>query len=237
PVRTSVYIGTYNAMRVVAEQVFTLPTRDTGHAGDRQMRHRRLLESHGTQRVLPTKKSLGDYKRGRRRRSDRQDRTTRAPAAGCAHAAQLLHCLWWWRSRDAPHPRPLINSVGLDAQWHIIAGRADFFTVTKSMHNALQGTDLQLTPAMRAVYLHTSVDNATSFEGEFDYVVVHDPQPTPLRMLHASDPGTWSWRCRIDLTAASPTYWSFLRPFVQTYDAAIFTLPTYVKHDLHVGKI
>ncbi|MGZ3637160.1 MAG: glycosyltransferase [Ktedonobacterales bacterium] len=132
---------------------------------------------------------------------------------------------------------PLMRSAGLEAEWRTISGTDEFFNVTKSMHNALQGMDLDLTPAMRAAYLHSNVDNAVYFEDEFDFVVVHDPQPAPLRALRASDPGKWIWRCHIDLTAANPIYWSFLRPFIQDYDAAIFTMPDYVKRDLKVGKI
>ena len=132
---------------------------------------------------------------------------------------------------------PLMRNVGLEAEWRVISGHDEFYTVTKSMHNALQGMDLELTPAMRAAYLHANVDNAVYLDDSFDYVIVHDPQPAPLRMLRAADPGKWIWRCHIDLTAASPTYWGFLRPFVQMYDAAIFTMPQYVKRDLQIGKI
>ena len=132
---------------------------------------------------------------------------------------------------------PLMRNVGLEAEWRIISGTDEFFTVTKSMHNALQGMGLELTPAMQAAYLHANVDNAVYFEDEFDYVIVHDPQPAPLRMLRAADPGKWIWRCHIDLTAANQEYWSFLRPFVQAYDAAIFTMPQYAKQDLRIGKV
>ena len=132
---------------------------------------------------------------------------------------------------------PLMRNAGLDAEWRIISGNDEFFGVTKSMHNALQGMGLELTPAMRATYLHANVDNAVYFEDGFDYVIVHDPQPAPLRALRFGDGGKWIWRCHIDLTAANPDYWGFLRPFVQAYDAAIFTMPEYVKRDLRVGKI
>jgi trehalose synthase len=132
---------------------------------------------------------------------------------------------------------PLMRSAGLDAEWRVISGYDEFFSVTKSMHNALQGMALELTPAMRATYLHANVDNAVYFEDGFDYVIVHDPQPAPLRMLRAGDSGHWIWRCHIDLTAANPAYWAFLRPFVQMYDAAIFTMPSYVKKDLKIGKV
>ena len=132
---------------------------------------------------------------------------------------------------------PLMRNAGLEAEWRIIAGNDDFFAVTKNMHNALQGMGLELTPAMRAAYLHANVDNAVYFEDTFDYVIVHDPQPAPLRALRSGDPGKWIWRCHIDLTAANAAYWGFLRPFVQAYDAAIFTMPQYAKQDLRVGKI
>jgi trehalose synthase len=134
---------------------------------------------------------------------------------------------------------PLMRNVGLDAEWRIISGHDEFFTVTKSMHNALQGMELDLTPAMRATYLHANVDNAVFFEdaSRFDYVIVHDPQPAALRMLCPTRDGKWIWRCHIDLTAASEQYWGFLRPFVEDYDAAIFTMPAYVKRDLKIGKV
>ena len=132
---------------------------------------------------------------------------------------------------------PLMRNAGLDAEWRTISGNDEFFAVTKSMHNALQGMDLDLTPAMRATYLHTNVDNAVYFEDEFDFVVVHDPQPAALRALRPADPGKWIWRCHIDLTAANQAYWMFLRQYIQEYDAAIFTMPSYVKRDLKIGKI
>lgn len=132
---------------------------------------------------------------------------------------------------------PLMRSAGLEAEWRIISGSDDFFMTTKSMHNALQGMDLDLTNAMRAAYLHANVDNAVYFEGDWDYVIVHDPQPAPLRTLRRGDGGKWIWRCHIDLTAANQTYWSFLRPYVEAYDAAIFTMAQYVKQDLQIGRV
>jgi trehalose synthase len=132
---------------------------------------------------------------------------------------------------------PLMRSAGLDAEWRIISGSDDFFATTKSMHNALQGMALELTPAMQAAYLHANVDNAVSFEDGFDFVVVHDPQPAALRALRASDGGQWIWRCHIDLTAANTAYWRFLRPYIEEYDAAIFTMSAYVKQDLRVRNV
>jgi trehalose synthase len=39
----------------------------------------------------------------------------------------------------------LLNQAGIKTGWRIIQGRPDFFSVTKKMHNALQGADINLT--------------------------------------------------------------------------------------------
>jgi trehalose synthase len=130
---------------------------------------------------------------------------------------------------------PLMRSVGLRAEWYIISGSEAFFNVTKSMHNALQGKELTLTKAMQARYVMTNEQNAASFKDDFDFVVVHDPQPAPLRSLCRH--GTWIWRCHIDLTSARPDAWQFIKPFIEQYDAAIFTMPAFVPPDLHMREV
>jgi trehalose synthase len=129
---------------------------------------------------------------------------------------------------------PLMRSVGLEADWMVIAGSDTFFQATKSLHNGLHGMPLELTEEMRRTFLEVNVANAATFPGDsYDYVVVHDPQPAPLRLLRSDDGGSWIWRCHIDLTAANPVFWDFLRPFLQVYDASIFSMSDYVMPDLH----
>ena len=36
----------------------------------------------------------------------------------------------------------LMNSLGLQAEWRVIQGTPDFFSITKKMHNALQGGEI-----------------------------------------------------------------------------------------------
>src|SRR2546430_16522778 len=36
----------------------------------------------------------------------------------------------------------LMNSLGLRSEWRVIQGTADFFSITKKMHNALQGGEI-----------------------------------------------------------------------------------------------
>ena len=131
----------------------------------------------------------------------------------------------------------LMRDAGLHAEWRIMPGNDEFFNVTKLLHNGLQGMDVPLDQARRRTYEEASRRFADLFEGEYDYVVIHDPQPAALRALRPEAPGKWIWRCHIDLTAANPDVWGFVRPMVEAYDAAIFTLPDYVQPDLRVGVL
>jgi trehalose synthase len=136
---------------------------------------------------------------------------------------------------------PLMNDIGLNADWQVIRGADEFFAVTKSMHNSLQGMYYDWTPAMREIWLNYNRLNADLFDEDYDYVVIHDPQPaaipTFLEERTGKRPGKWVWRCHIDLTEAQVQVWDFLRPHVERYDGAIFTLPSYVKEDLSGPQI
>jgi len=137
---------------------------------------------------------------------------------------------------------PLLCSAGLDAEWQVIRGSDDFFRITKSVHNALQGAKVEWTRPMEAGYLEWVLDNALRLEGEFDFVVVHDPQPAALRSFVRDralrHEGTrWIWRCHIDLTEADPDVWSFYRPFVELHDAAVFTMPEFVPESLAMERV
>jgi trehalose synthase len=137
---------------------------------------------------------------------------------------------------------PLLRSAGIDADWQVIRGSDDFFRITKSVHNALQGAKIEWTRSMEAGYLEWVLDNALRLEGEFDFVVVHDPQPTALRSFVRDralrHEGTrWIWRCHIDLTDADPEIWNFYRPFVELHDAAVFTMPEFVPESLSMDRV
>ena len=129
---------------------------------------------------------------------------------------------------------PLMNDVGLNADWQVIRGSDDFYNVTKAMHNSLQGMFVDWTPEMQDVWLHHNQLNADLFDDAYDFVIVHDPQPAGiLSLLKERDTpaaaGKWVWRCHIDLTEAQVQTWDMLRQYVRDFDGAIFTAPEYVK--------
>ncbi len=123
---------------------------------------------------------------------------------------------------------PILQELGIDAQWQTISGTEAFFNITKSFHNALQGQDQRLSQKMLQTYLEVNRENAQHLSFDAHYVVIHDPQPAALIESRAAK-GKWVWRCHIDISRPQPKVWSFLKEFVVNYDAAIFSLPRFAQ--------
>ena len=45
-----------------------------------------------------------------------------------------------------------MNAAGIKTGWRVIQGRPDFFSITKKMHNALQGAAINLTELKMQIY-------------------------------------------------------------------------------------
>jgi trehalose synthase len=128
---------------------------------------------------------------------------------------------------------PLMEDAGLDVEWRIIKGADDFFGVTKTIHNALQGDMQGLTPEQEQIYRRYTALNAEEFEDEYDYVIVHDPQPAGLIDFFPDSDARWIWRCHIDLSEPNSSVLGFLAPSLGRYDATVFHMPEYVP--AHLG--
>ena len=118
------------------------------------------------------------------------------------------------------------RSLGIHADWRLIQGSPDFFSVTKKLHNALQGGDINLSEQKKEIYEGIIFQNALRMDVEADVVVVHDPQPLPL-VAHFRHTCPWVWRCHIDLSSPDADAWGYLREFVEDYDAMVVSLPEY----------
>ena len=123
---------------------------------------------------------------------------------------------------------PLMKDAGLDAEWRIISGAEEFFAATKTIHNALQGDPVGLTRTQEEVYRRFQALNAEEFADDYDFVLVHDPQPAGLIEHFPDSPAHWVWRCHIDLSQPNPEVLGFLLPWLARYDAAIFHMQEYV---------
>ncbi|PWU20238.1 MAG: glycosyl transferase family 1 [Candidatus Rokuibacteriota bacterium] len=123
---------------------------------------------------------------------------------------------------------PLMADVGLEVEWRIIHGAEEFFNVTKTIHNALQGSPRGLTEEEVEIYHRYNALNARELEDGYDLVIVHDPQPVGLIEHFESSQARWIWRCHIDLSAPNHEVLGVLLPSIGRYDAAIFHMGDYV---------
>jgi trehalose synthase len=130
---------------------------------------------------------------------------------------------------------PLMKDLGLNADWQVMHGTDRFFTVTKALHNSLQGAS-QWSIDRGNLWRKYQRQNAEDFDEHYDFVVIHDPQPAgiPHYLNELGRPlrGGLTWRCHIDLTDALPKTWKFLYPFLDEYQTLIFTHQDYVKSEL-----
>jgi len=129
---------------------------------------------------------------------------------------------------------PMMNALGLKADWKVITGDPGFFSVTKAFHNALHGTPSLITPEMLAIYEETNRRNAAEMDLSADFVFIHDPQPAMLVDFRKG--GYWIWRCHIDISSPYAGVWPYLAGFVRKYDAAVVHMPEYARPDLGITQ-
>ncbi|MCC7498079.1 MAG: glycosyltransferase [Bryobacterales bacterium] len=124
---------------------------------------------------------------------------------------------------------PLLRELGIDATWDVIKGDQAFFNVTKAFHNALHGNKETITAGMLEAYRATTQANLEQMNIRGDVVIVHDPQPAGMVELRRSMGRQWVWRCHIDVSNPDRQVWEFLEPYVNQYDAAIFSMPDFAQ--------
>src|SRR6266852_8038217 len=89
---------------------------------------------------------------------------------------------------------PLMQDAGLEVEWRIIRGAEEFYNVTKMIHNALQGNPQGLTEEQREIFVRYQQLNAAEFEDDYDFVIVHDPQPVGMVGFFQDSRARWIWR-------------------------------------------
>ncbi|MFC1892947.1 glycosyltransferase [Chloroflexota bacterium] len=134
---------------------------------------------------------------------------------------------------------PLLRSVGIEADWQVIRGDRRFFTITKGLHNALQGArfESKRSESWRDLYLEINRVNAAQLDPDYDVFVVNDPQPAAMRHYLSDNSAKWIWRCHVDSSEPDPTVWQFLRLYIEEYDACLFTTKEFIPKDLSLSKI
>src|SRR5436190_18984703 len=68
----------------------------------------------------------------------------------------------------------LMNSLGLRAEWRVIQGTPDLFSITKKMHNALQGAEIDLSKIKKQIFEQVIYENSVRNFLDHDFIIVHD---------------------------------------------------------------
>jgi trehalose synthase len=125
---------------------------------------------------------------------------------------------------------PLMADAGLDVEWRIIRGQEEFFNVTKAIHNGLQGDPRGLTREEQEIFFRYNAENAAELTDvdDYDFVIVHDPQPAAMIDHFPESKAHWIWRCHIDISTPNPEVLDVLLPSIRRYSGAIFHMHDYV---------
>jgi len=124
---------------------------------------------------------------------------------------------------------PLLNQLGVDVRWQIISGDAQFFEVTKKLHNALHGKVEPISDDEFSLFLETTKKNLNQIDFSGDILFIHDPQPVALIAKKRDIGRKWIWRCHIDISHPDSRVWEFLKQFVINYDAGVLSSPNFAQ--------
>jgi trehalose synthase len=121
---------------------------------------------------------------------------------------------------------PMMADLGIDAAWEITGGDPGFYATAATLQAALRGSERVLTDEALEHFVEMNRVNAKKLALEADLVCVHDVQPATL-IAHRAERSRWVWACHFDASRPQRRAWTFFRPFVNQYDAALFALPSF----------
>src|SRR5262245_19085895 len=137
------------------------------------------------------------------------------------------------------------REYGIDARWAVIECTPEFFSVSKRIHHAIQGSPGDGSPlgdVQRAIYEAVSAENAQELCRIIrpgDIVILHDPQTAGLAPHLRDHRCALIWRCHIgDDRANEETErgWNFLAPYLVHVPISIFSRRAYVPPELSGGQ-
>ncbi|MBK5218355.1 MAG: glycosyltransferase [Thermoleophilia bacterium] len=140
---------------------------------------------------------------------------------------------------------PYVRGAGVDTRWVVLRERAEFFALTKRIHNNLHGDPGdggELGPAERQIYEHSLATSARHFSSLLqprDVVFLHDPQTAGLAAQAKAAGATVVWRCHIGTDQPNEVALSaqdFLRPYLRDADAFVFSRRQYLWQGIDHGR-
>jgi trehalose synthase len=130
-----------------------------------------------------------------------------------------------------------VRGVGVDTRWLVVSGDAQFFEITKRIHNHLYGIAGDGGPLgadERDHYervMHGNAGELLSSVRAGDIVLLHDPQTAGLAATMREAGASVVWRCHVgrdEPNDYSEQGWNFLRPYIEGCDAFVFSRAEFV---------
>lgn len=132
---------------------------------------------------------------------------------------------------------PLMRDLGIDAHWQVIKAPDQFYNITKTFHNSLQGKNEEISQKDIDFYLDIQKEISKSLVESFDFVIVHDPQPLGMASFVNVPIKHWIWRCHIDTSLPNQQLWDYFCPYIANYEAVIFTMKDFVYKEASFNNI
>lgn len=132
---------------------------------------------------------------------------------------------------------PLLRNLGVDVGWDVIKGNERFFKISKDLHNAMHGVNLDIAEKEWDYFLEVNRQNAADMDLTSDIIMIHDPQPIALVEKKKEIGNKWIWRCHIDITEPQVKAVDLLRPYIEKYDSSVFSSPRFARSDINIKKI
>jgi trehalose synthase len=128
------------------------------------------------------------------------------------------------------------EDLGIPVRWRVITGDAEFFAITKRLHNQIHGEAAggPLSREDADHYARMLAANAAELARQIrpgDLVLLHDPQTAGLAAAVARGGARVAWRCHIGVdweNDATRGAWSFLRPHLAAAEGYVFSRREYV---------
>jgi trehalose synthase len=138
-----------------------------------------------------------------------------------------------------------VGDFDIRSNWVVITGDAEFFVLTKRLHNQIHGKAAggPLTAADGAHYDRMLAANAAELVNRIrpgDLVLLHDPQTAGLATSLAQAGALVAWRCHIGVdweNEATVAAWSFLRPHLAAARGYVFSRSEYVPWWISPDKV
>ncbi len=132
---------------------------------------------------------------------------------------------------------PYVRGAGVDTRWVVLREAAEFFAVTKRIHNRLHGYPGDGGPlgdGERALYegiLAASAARLLQLTRAGDVIYLHDPQTAGLVPAMREAGLKVVWRCHVGVDVPNDIVrgaWDFLRPYVEQADVYVFSRREYL---------